>query len=262
MTEARATIRGAEIAYEIGGCGPDVIWAHGLSQSRATEYALPLVDWSQVDARLLRYDARGHGMSESTRDLDGYSWDQLARDQLALADYVGFGRYVCAGASMGCGTALWAAVHDPDRIAKLLLVIPPTGWETRAEQAELWETIGQLIETHGVEAMIEARADIAPPDPLVDDPGHRERQARALRSWAPERLALVMRGAGKADLPPRAAVASISAPALILAWTGDVVHPMATADELARLMPNATIQRASTRTELDSWTGLAAAFIT
>lgn len=261
MTELRSTIRGAEIAYEISGSGTNVIWAHGLSQSRATESLMPLLDWSRIDAHLLRYDARGHGASETTADLDGYSWDQLARDQLALADHVGFDRYVCAGASMGCGTALWTAVHGAARIAKLLLVIPPTGWETRAQQAEVWETIGQMIESGGVSAMVEARAELAPPDPFVGDSGYRDRQSQALQTWAPERLALAMRGAGRADLPPRAALEAIAAPTLILAWTGDPTHPMSTADELARLIPDATIHRASTRAELDTWTGVAAAFI-
>jgi 3-oxoadipate enol-lactonase len=256
-----ASIRGARIAYEVAGSGPPVIWGHGLSQSRATESALPLVDWSQVPARVVRYDARGHGASETTPDLDGYSWDQLGLDQLALADHLGIDRYTAAGASMGCGTALWAAVHAPERVERLVLVIPPTAWETRAAQAEVWEQLGRLIETQGVEAMIAARADVPPPDPLVDDPGYRDRQAEAVRSWEPARLAQVMRGAGRADLPPREVLREVSVPALVLAWTGDAIHPMSTADELGQLLPDVIVHRASTRRALDGWSGVVADFL-
>jgi len=261
MTEERATIRGAEIAYDSSGKGRNVIWGHGLSQSRAADGVLPLVDWSRVAARLVRYDARGHGASESTADLDGYSWNDLARDQLALADHLGIDRYVAAGASMGCGTALWAAVHAPARIERLVLVIAPTGWESRAAQAKVWEQIGTLIESGGVQAMIDARVEVPPPDPLAHDSGYRDRQAEALRNWSPERLAHVMRGAGRADLPPRAAIEAISVPCLVLAWTGDAVHPMSTCDELELLLSDVEVHRASTRLELDTWTDVVADFI-
>lgn len=254
------TVRGALIAYEQSGDGPDLIWGHGLSQSRADESVLALVDWSRVPARVTRYDARGHGESESTPDLDAYSWAELATDQLALADALGIDRYVAAGASMGCGTALHAAVQAPDRIARLILVIPPTAWETRAAQADLWAQSAAVIETEGVEVMITARAAIAPPDPFVEDPGYRERTAAATRRWDPDRLAHVMRGAARADFPAREAIGAIAAPTLILAWTGDPVHPTATADELSLLLPHAERHDASTATDLATWTDRIAAF--
>jgi 3-oxoadipate enol-lactonase len=140
-------------------------------------------------------------------------------------------------------------------------VIPPTGWETRAAQTEVWEQMARLVETEGVEAMIAARADIPPPDPLADDPRYRERQADAMRTWAPERLAQVMRGAGRADLPPRDVLAGVSTPALVLAWTGDAIHPMSTADELEQLLPDVVVHRASTRTELEAWTRIVTDFL-
>jgi pimeloyl-ACP methyl ester carboxylesterase len=262
MSDSRAVIRGAEIAYEVNGSGQPLIWGHGLSQTRLTDSALPLLDWNGVPARVVRYDARGHGASETTEDLDGYSWSELARDQLALADHLQIDTYVAAGASMGCGTALWAAVHSPERISRLVLVIPPTGWETRAAQAEIWEEMASIIENDGVEAMIAARADIPPPDPLSDDPDYRARRDEAARTWEPARLAHVMRGAGRADLPPRQTLRSIEVPSLVLAWTGDNIHPMSTADELEQLLPDVVVHRASSRQELDSWTGVVASFIT
>lgn len=261
MSEAKAQIRGAEIAYEVAGSGPDLVWGHGLTQTRANESALGLVDWNRVPARVLRYDARGHGRSETTPDLGGYSWLELAHDQLALADAVGIDSYVAAGASMGCGTALHAAVLAPDRIDRLVLVIPPTGWEARSAQADQWELTAKVIEVKGVERIIAARAELAPPDPFVGDDERRQLQDDATRAWDPSRLATVMRGATTANLPDREQIRAIGMPALILAWTGDPVHPAATASELVDLLPDAELHLASTQEQVDSWTDRIATFI-
>jgi len=259
MTSVR--IRGCDIEADRSGDGPALIWGHGLGQSRELEDRRPLFHWAQVPASVVRYDARGHGRSEFTIDLDGYRWDQLALDQLALADEFGIDRYVAAGASMGAATALHAAVAAPERIRGLVLVIPPTGWETRAAQTDVYEAGAQVMETRGVEPVIRAAALTPPPDPFVDDPLFRERSADGMRSWNPERLARVMRGAARADLPGRDAISRIGCPSLVLAWTGDAVHPTSTADELARLIPGCELHVGSTSADLESWSDLMSDFV-
>ena len=257
-------IRGAELAVEETGDASSprtVVWGHGLTRSRRLEDVEPLLDLARLPARVVRYDARGHGESSSPPDLAGYGWDELALDQLAIADELGVGRYVAAGASMGAATALHAAVAAPGRIEALVLVIPPTGWETRAAQIELYDERARLVESDGVEAVIEAGAAIAPPDPFRGDADHERRRAEAMRSWDPSRLALVLRGAGRAQLPDRAAIAAIDRPALVLGWTGDPGHPTTTIDELSTLLPHAEVHVASTAADLAGWTDLTAAFL-
>jgi 3-oxoadipate enol-lactonase len=230
--------------------------------TRQHEAGLGLIDWDQVSATVVRYDARGHGESESTPSLGGYSWAELARDQLALADALGIDRYVAGGASMGCGTALHVAVQAPERVRALLLVIPPTAWERRAAQAAQWRLNAGVIETEGVESLIAARERLELPGPYRhDEAGRREQQARATRDWDPHRLALVMRGAAIADFPDRDQVAGIQAPALVLAWTGDLIHPRSTADELTALLPDAHLEVASTAAELAGWSATVDAFL-
>ena len=133
---------------------------------------------------------------------------------------------------MGCATALHAAVTAPERVLGLVLVIPPTGWEARADQADVYEQGARVVEASGVEPLIRSGAAMPPPDPFVDDPDHRAHRAAGLRSWDPQRLAHAMRGATRAQLPDREQIAEITCPTLILAWTGDAVHPVATAEEL------------------------------
>lgn len=255
------SIRGAGLAHTTNGTGSTLIWGHGLSSSRASEDEEPLIEWERISVRVTRYDARGHGESTSTDDPDGYSWASLALDQLALADALGIGRYIGGGASMGCGTALHAAVTAPDRIERLVLAIPPTAWETRAAQTGQYEAAAHVLATRGVEPMIAASAELPPPDPFVGDEARRERRATAMRAWDTERMARVFRGATRADFPSREAVAAIGVPTLILAWTGDPAHPASTAEELDQLIPDSELHLASTADQLATWTDRIASFV-
>ncbi|HUX21237.1 MAG TPA: alpha/beta fold hydrolase, partial [Spirochaetia bacterium] len=197
-----ATVRDCDISYRQVGSGTDIVWGHGLSSSMVDEDDLGFVDWSQLDNqyRILRYDARGHGESSSTSGLIGYSWQNLARDQLALADALGIGRYVAAGASMGAATALHAAVLAPKRIRALVLVIPPTGWATRAAQVGVYGTMADLIEAGNHAELLAGSKSVPPPDPVAQLPAWGERFERKLATADPVRLARVFRGAGTADL--------------------------------------------------------------
>ena len=256
-------IRGIELEYDLQGSGPEVIWGHGLTSSMASEDEIGWFDWSAIGTtnRVLRYDARGHGESGSSEDPQTYSWPNLALDQLALADHLGIERYVAAGASMGAGTALHAAVIAPDRIRGLVLVIPPTGWATRAAQAAQYEVIADLVEAGKHDLLLAGAAAIPPPDPFVDDPIWAGRFADVLATTDPVRLSRLFRGAPTADLPPEDQVAQIDVPVLILAWTGDPGHPANAAARLQELMPHAQLALAATPAGIASWTGRVEAFL-
>lgn len=261
---ASIDVRDATLSYDRAGAGPILVWGHGLTSSRSSEDELGLLDWdglrgSGID--IVRYDARGHGESAYTPAVEDYGWDRMALDQLALADALGIDRYVAGGASMGAATALHVACVAPGRVAGLVLMIPPTAWETRAAQVEVYETMASIIDAKGVEPLIAAGADVAPPDPFVGLPDWRERSIRSLRTADPVRLAGVFRGAATADFPPRDRVAAVAVPVLVLAWTGDPGHPVSTADELAALLPDVDVHLASTRADLDGWGDRIAAFV-
>ncbi len=258
----RASVRDVEIEFELtepeqpSGSLP-LVWGHGLSSSMADEAMPPvLLDWERLRSafKTLRYDARGHGLSGFTTDSSAYGWDEMARDQLELVDGLGLERYALAGASMGAATALHAALLAPERVDRLVLVIPPTGWETRAEQTGMYIQMAEILETRGPEVLIAAGAATPPPDPFIDDEGHAERRAARMRAADPIKLAGLFRGAATADMPPKDRVAAIDVPTLILAWSGDPGHPVSSAELLTELMPAATLSVASTRSEFDTWT--------
>jgi pimeloyl-ACP methyl ester carboxylesterase len=247
-------VRGARLASERHGHGTPLIWGHGLTSSRELDGEIVPIDWGRVGvhAEVIRYDARGHGLSDTTDDLGDYGWDRLALDQLGLADALGVDRYIAAGASMGAGTAVHAAVAAPGRIRGLVLVIPPTGWETRAAQRELYLARADVVESGDLEAVIDAARTIPPPDPFGNE--WHDRFATNLRAAERGRTAHVLRGAARADLPSPDAIAGIAVPTVILAWSGDPGHPVSTAERLADLIAGSRLVVARTRADLERWT--------
>jgi 3-oxoadipate enol-lactonase len=133
--------------------------------------------------------------------------------------------------------------------------IPPTAWATRAAQVDRYRSIADLVLAGEHDLLIAGNAAVPPPDPFVDDPRWRDRFVELLGSSDPERLSRVFRGAGTADLPAEDEIARIDVPTLILAWTGDPGHPMATAARLQELMPHAELAVATTPAGLETWTG-------
>lgn len=62
------------------------------------------------------------------------------------------------------------------------------------------------------------------------------------------------RAAGDGDaIPAVEQVAALSMPALVLAWTGDPTHPVATADGLGELLPQAEVVVAEDLRAVLSW---------
>jgi 3-oxoadipate enol-lactonase len=253
-------VRGAKIDWSESGTGPTVVYAHGLTSSRASDAKAPF-DWSPVAAsarRLVAYDARGHGHSSGDADPRPYHWSALALDLLELIDELSPEDPVGAiGCSMGTGTLLHTVLQAPERFERLVLTAPPTAWTTRVEQAERYRAGADLADVRGVPALLQVLTSMPipailsefpdfPPPPDVSD---------AL-------LPLVLRGAADSDLPERSAIAGIDIPVLLLAWAGDAGHPVSTAEQLLSLLPRAQLMVAETPSDLRQWGKLSASFLT
>jgi pimeloyl-ACP methyl ester carboxylesterase len=228
------------------------LWAHGLTSSRRAEDRTGLFDWSGVPATVIRYDARSHGEAATSPDPDDHRWDRLALDMLAVADEHGLDRFTAGGASMGCATTLHAAVRAPGRIEAMVLVIPPTAWETRAAQAALYDGFAALSAEEIRRGM--ALRPVAPI--FADEP----ELARRPPDIPDEVLATVLTGAGRSDLPPKGELRRLDQPALILAWDTDPGHPVSTAEALHELLPNSELSVAATLAEVRRWPARVAAF--
>ncbi|HXR44652.1 MAG TPA: alpha/beta fold hydrolase [Pseudolysinimonas sp.] len=255
MTDQILSRPGADIHYDIAGEGPLVVSLHGLSASRVgdTEMGLSTAALADRGRRVVRYDARGHGASTGRPQPADYRWSALADDLIALLDEVGDGTPVDAtGASMGTGTLLHAVTAHPDRFRRLVLFIPPTAWESRAAQGAVYESGAQLVEKGGLDAWNDLVATMTPPPVIA------ERGVTILPKVSAELFSSVLRGAAMTDLPDREAIAGIRQPTLILAWVGDPVHPVATAEQLAELIPGSRLEIAEHAADADRWLDLAA----
>jgi len=192
--------------------------------------------------RLIRYDARGHGRSASGRDENASAWPALATDLLELVDRLGLERPIAGGASMGVATSLYAALRAPKRFAGLVLFMPPTAWNTRKAQADLYRGGAALVEAQGVDGYLNAMREEfrARPIPGFDE-AMQEKMLDGMRAKSAEELIRLLRGAAASDLPNADALSNLDLPTLLLPIRGDPGHPVSTAERLAELIPNSEL---------------------
>ena len=129
---------GVQLAYSKIGQGPPLMktgnWMTHL------EYDLESPIWRHLyrelakDYTLVRYDARGNGLSDRT--VDEISFDVYVRDLEAVADAANVTRFALFGISQGCAVSIAYAVRHPERVSHLILYGGyAVGWSKRARSA-------------------------------------------------------------------------------------------------------------------------------
>ena len=122
-----------------------------LGNSLGTEHALwaPVVPMLQRRFRVLRFDMRGHGDSESPAG--DYTMAMLGGDALAVADAAGAHRFSYMGISIGGMVGMWLGVNAADRVDRLVLC------NTSAKlPANLWADRIAKIRAGGMAAIADA----------------------------------------------------------------------------------------------------------
>eukprot|EP01062_Namystynia_karyoxenos_P040492 TRINITY_DN29528_c0_g1_i1.p1 TRINITY_DN29528_c0_g1~~TRINITY_DN29528_c0_g1_i1.p1 ORF type:complete len:283 (+),score=66.06 TRINITY_DN29528_c0_g1_i1:88-936(+) len=268
--ERRVPVHGGALQVSAQWSGGDwgplrcpLVWGHGLSSSRAREDSEGVWSWEPGCAPVVRYDALGHGVSDSSADPTAYEWPALAGDMRDVAaaaqERVPEGQrgYIAGGSSMGCATAIWAAVQEGTGVRGLLLVLPPTCREARRARSDVLRKAAAKVEqAEGYQAvcMAEPRGQWQPPYVAVKQPMRCDYAGH-------ESAAAALRGAAQSDLPPDEVLRSLTVPALILAWEGDAEHPAETARLLHQLLPHSELHISSGEcNEVSQWPALAAAF--
>jgi pimeloyl-ACP methyl ester carboxylesterase len=134
-----ADVNGQRLHYEDSGSGePAVLFSHGflMDHSMFDPQVQALADrW-----RCIRWDERGHGTTETSRDPFTY-WDSGA-DAIGLLDHLGIEQAVLAGMSQGGFLSLRAALTAPERVRALILI----DTQDRPEDAEKVPGYNQLID--------------------------------------------------------------------------------------------------------------------
>jgi len=115
----QATINGMTMSYDDCGTGPAVVLLHDfpLCRHQWKPQVVPLVD---AGYRVITPDLRGFGESELASPL--YSMETLADDIAGLLGYLGIGRAVVIGMSMGGYVLLSLLERHPQRLAAAAFV--------------------------------------------------------------------------------------------------------------------------------------------
>lgn len=122
MPSARLT--DIDIAYEVRGSGPVVLFVAGTGYPGAT-WTPEIVDRIAGDYTVVTFDHRGTGKTAGTPE--PYSTRQFAVDALGLLAFLDTGPAYVIGHSMGGRVAQWMALDGPDRVRSLVLAASGPG---------------------------------------------------------------------------------------------------------------------------------------
>ena len=107
---------GTRISWSVAGRGPWLVLSHSLASDRGMWR--PQLAALQARFTVLGYDTRGHG--QSSVSADGFGFDTLAADVVALMDHLGVERARFMGLSMGGMTGLALALAHPERVERVV----------------------------------------------------------------------------------------------------------------------------------------------
>lgn len=114
---------GTSIAYATVGQGPPLVkagnWLNHLEYDWESPVWSHLLHWIAANHRLIRYDARGNGLSDW--DVGEVTLDTFVRDLEAVVDAQHLDRFDLFGVSQGCAVSIAYAVRHPERVKKLVL---------------------------------------------------------------------------------------------------------------------------------------------
>lgn len=223
--------------FDTGQGGLPVIFQHGLGGNEE-QVAQNFPD--SPFHRRLTVECRAHGDS-GVGGKRPFSIAMFADDVLAAADAAGLDRFVAGGISMGAAIALRLASRHPDRVLGLVMVRPAWTFDAAPRNMCPYAEVAQLIHNRPLDkardafvaSATAARFRSEAPDNLASLIGFFERENATIFTEVMQAIA--------ADGPgvSRAAAGALAIPTLVIGCGLDLVHPLATARELAEIIPNA-----------------------
>jgi 3-oxoadipate enol-lactonase len=230
---------GTWIAYNAGGRRdrPPVLLLQGLGVD-ARGWALQRINLGR-SFRLLGVDNRGvGGTSDAPRP---YSLEQMADDAVAVLDAEDVESAHVVGASMGGVLAQILAVRHPERVRSLVLAC--TACRHHEWRRELLQEWADDVRAGGMGALGGDGLRW-----LIGPRLHRRLgvwlnlMARILLQAQPESFAAQVAAILDAVDELRFELAVVSAPALVITGSQDLLTPLGDAEELAELLPNARLE--------------------
>lgn len=213
---------GVNIYYEVHGSGPALLLTHGFSAT--TEMWKPNIAVLSQQYRLILWDMRGHGQTDSPNDRYRYSADLTVGDMDTLLDTCGEKQAVLGGHSLGGFMSLAYHLLHPERVRALMLFDTGPGYkkdEARAGWNKRAEAIAKNFEEKGLDAL------------------GRSAEVLACTHRSVQGLAFAARGMlAQRDARIISSLESIKAPTLVLVGDKDEAYFAAT-DYMANKIPGA-----------------------
>lgn len=225
---ATARVNGIEISYEDGGRGPAILLSHGYSATgRMWAPQRPALE---PHYRVVSWDMRGHGETESPADPTQYSEALTVGDMRGLLQHLGIDRAVIGGLSLGGTMSLAFYRRHPEMVRALVICDSGPGfrkddaraaWNTRAQER------AKDLETRGLAALTSSSRE-------MQEAMRHHRSAQGLAHAA--RGMLAQEGTALMDLLP-----DIRVPTLIV--LGDKDTPfIAPCEYMAKKIPGARLE--------------------
>jgi pimeloyl-ACP methyl ester carboxylesterase len=164
-------VGGLQLAVAEAGAGAPnhLLVLHGFGGAKE-DFSEWLDAFAAAGWHAVAFDQRGHGQSAHPRGEEHYSLQLLTDDVRAVADHLGWDRFVLFGHSMGGMVAQLFAIQSPQRLVGLILMGTshkrPDGID-----AELVSLGREVVRAGGTEALLKAQKDFGP-GPL-DTQAHR-----------------------------------------------------------------------------------------
>lgn len=140
-------VNGVQLHYAVEGPHDKPVMV--FSGSLGSDFRMwdRLVDRLAGRYRMVRYDKRGHGLSEAPAR--PYRMDDHVADLIGLLDHLGLDRIVLCGLSVGGLIAQGIAARQPDRVSALILC----DTAARIGDDDLWNARIAAIEADGIEVL-------------------------------------------------------------------------------------------------------------
>jgi class 3 adenylate cyclase/pimeloyl-ACP methyl ester carboxylesterase len=126
---------GVQLAYALTGNGPPLVKTGNWMTHLEKDFETPI--WRHLyrdlanEHSLVRYDARGNGLSDW--EVEEITFDSFVRDLEAVVDAVGLKQFALLGISQGCAVSVAYAIRHPGRVSHLVLYGGyAQGWKKRA----------------------------------------------------------------------------------------------------------------------------------
>jgi epoxide hydrolase 4 len=118
-----AEVNGIRLHYVTEGKGPLIIFLHGFPEFWY-EWKNQLPEFGK-DHRAVAPDMRGYNLSAKPADVDAYQMKNLVEDVRALADHLGYKKFILVAHDWGGGVAWSFAIAHPEYLDKLVIVNCP-----------------------------------------------------------------------------------------------------------------------------------------